>query len=707
MSNLAGLHDLSATKIASPGTWVLDTVALAANPTPPSYPTSVEMIVRLNSGYGSTGTIPVPEQYAAFAQKVANYVKGSRNCRRWIIGNEPNLPREWPDGRAILPSDYAACYRQCRAAIHALAGHEQDEVLVAASGPWNALFKYAGNDKGDWIKYFADVIAALGSEIDGFSIHAYTDGYNVAYVTSSQRMDAPFQDRRYHFRTYLDYVEAILDSLRAKPVYITEANGNGPWQAVGLMPAMLNEIDNYNKTGKSRIQCVIFYRFSHDDSYNIDGRDDVIKEYLVAVARGYTSPIALDTDKVKTMPDDTSPTSPAVPGRALPPRDISADFRRRVPTINLLPDTTTKPYYRLIKAEYVPDGARRFGPDHHILTEVLDENGKRQMGANVNFWWGSGFTNKPTDKPSGPYAVDYDMPNDGYSYGAKVNIDGFDSDSAFGMGLGTIEQPDWKIHVDYYLVFQKVMPTKQTPPPPSQPTQIAYVNAQSGANLRDTPKVGTVLVAVPYGEAVEVNGVQLVDAVPWKRVAYQGKLGWILGDLLSATKPAPPPITTPPTTQPSATLLWPVNGPISQRWGERPDFYQAKLNIPYHNGIDIAVPVGSPVVAAADGIVADAGTDATGYGLYCRLYLPAFRIHVFMGHLDAYLVKIGDQVRRGQVIARSGQSGMADGPHCHVEVRLGTQDAYALGTFGNGNGRVDPQAAYYLLGGSQLPGATK
>jgi hypothetical protein len=167
-------------------------------------------------------------------------------------------------------------------------------------------------------------------------------------------------------------------------------------------------------------------------------------------------------------------------------------------------------------------------------------------------------------------------------------------------------------------------------------------------------------------------------------------------------EPDPPPIL-PPLQPGTGHLIWPVSGPITQRWGENPDFYQQALGIPYHNGTDIGVPIGTEVVASGDGIIKWVDDDPQGYGVYCRLYVPAVRQHVVTAHLDRCVVQVGDEVRQGQVIAYSGNSGLSSGPHCHVETRAGTEHTYAQGTFGNSNGRADPQAVFWALGGTQEP----
>ncbi len=55
------------------------------------------VMVRINNGYGSAGTIPPPSRYAEFARRVANFVAASPGCRTWIIGNEMNHSQEWPE----------------------------------------------------------------------------------------------------------------------------------------------------------------------------------------------------------------------------------------------------------------------------------------------------------------------------------------------------------------------------------------------------------------------------------------------------------------------------------------------------------------------------------------------------------------------------------------------------------------------------------
>jgi murein DD-endopeptidase MepM/ murein hydrolase activator NlpD len=86
----------------------------------------------------------------------------------------------------------------------------------------------------------------------------------------------------------------------------------------------------------------------------------------------------------------------------------------------------------------------------------------------------------------------------------------------------------------------------------------------------------------------------------------------------------------------------------------------------YHTGIDYAVPVGTDVHAIASGTIVDANWGKSyGTQLVCQIDGG----WIIYAHLSAALVKPGDKVKAGQVIAKSGNTGNSSGPHLHVELR--------------------------------------
>lgn len=85
-----------------------------------------------------------------------------------------------------------------------------------------------------------------------------------------------------------------------------------------------------------------------------------------------------------------------------------------------------------------------------------------------------------------------------------------------------------------------------------------------------------------------------------------------------------------------------------------------------HYGIDIANSLGTPIVAAADGVVVEAGP-ASGFGLWVRIQHSDGTITVY-GHMDSFSVVEGQEVKAGEQIARMGNRGESTGTHLHFEV---------------------------------------
>lgn len=89
-----------------------------------------------------------------------------------------------------------------------------------------------------------------------------------------------------------------------------------------------------------------------------------------------------------------------------------------------------------------------------------------------------------------------------------------------------------------------------------------------------------------------------------------------------------------------------------------------------HAGVDIAGPIGTPVVAAKDGIVVTAGIRLSGYGQMVDIQHPDNTLTRY-AHASRVLVRVGQRVRQGEVIMARGCSGHCTGPHVHFEVRIG------------------------------------
>ena len=123
-----------------------------------------------------------------------------------------------------------------------------------------------------------------------------------------------------------------------------------------------------------------------------------------------------------------------------------------------------------------------------------------------------------------------------------------------------------------------------------------------------------------------------------------------------------------PHTMPS---IWPAAGYVSSPYGLRFNGTE------FHQGIDIAADMGAPIVATADGVVTAAGWNG-GYGNMVDVDHGGGIVTRY-GHASAVAVTVGQQVRRGEVIAYVGSTGRSTGPHVHYEVRVDGQPVNPAG----------------------------
>jgi murein DD-endopeptidase MepM/ murein hydrolase activator NlpD len=124
----------------------------------------------------------------------------------------------------------------------------------------------------------------------------------------------------------------------------------------------------------------------------------------------------------------------------------------------------------------------------------------------------------------------------------------------------------------------------------------------------------------------------------------------------------PPPrlaLAVPDFDNDTLPLRWPAEGPVVSTFGHR--------RSGWHGGIDIKAPLGTPVQAAAAGVVTAAGVE-TRYGLVVKIEHRAGFVTVY-AHNDVNLVEVGDRVDAGDLIALVGNTGRATTYHVHFEVR--------------------------------------
>ncbi len=120
-----------------------------------------------------------------------------------------------------------------------------------------------------------------------------------------------------------------------------------------------------------------------------------------------------------------------------------------------------------------------------------------------------------------------------------------------------------------------------------------------------------------------------------------------------------------PVAADSVKLRWPASGKIIAGFGGRPDGT-------HNDGVNLSVPLGTEVHAAENGVVAYAGSELKGYGNLVLLRHDNGWVTAY-AHNDELLVKRGDKVKRGQVIAKAGKTGSVDQPQVHFELRQGSR----------------------------------
>ena len=179
------------------------------------------------------------------------------------------------------------------------------------------------------------------------------------------------------------------------------------------------------------------------------------------------------------------------------------------------------------------------------------------------------------------------------------------------------------------------------------------------ADIRDTDSLAD---EVPE----QLDSRQLLAAAPLEPDAYRATPSLPTGQTVSPSMPLLPSSGEflPEAPERFNGYIWPTHGTFTSgygwRWGRM------------HRGIDVAGPVGTPIVAAAAGVVERSGWNSGGYGNMVDIRHPDGSMTRY-AHNHRNLVQQGQQVRQGQQIAEMGSTGFSTGPHLHFEVHLPNQ----------------------------------
>ncbi len=173
---------------------------------------------------------------------------------------------------------------------------------------------------------------------------------------------------------------------------------------------------------------------------------------------------------------------------------------------------------------------------------------------------------------------------------------------------------------------------------------------------------GSITIQVPPPETTAVTPPRsLVASAPIPADSYNPALRTPVGQTVSPELPSlsPPDMYLPDSPTQLNGFIWPTKGVLTsgygQRWGRM------------HKGIDIAAPVGTPIVAVAPGVVVSAGWNSGGYGNLVEIQHPDGSLTLY-AHNNRILVRRGQEVAQGQQISEMGSTGNSTGPHCHFEL---------------------------------------
>jgi len=301
--------------------WVTATIEVGDDPNPGGNFSEItgrghEVIVRLNYGYNCRGSIPPSWKWDSYATALGNYAANTPTARMFIIGNETNLPIEWPlseDPNArITPAQYADFFKKAYTAIKARRpdAHVLTQALApfAAFGPGTVCGLPHGSSPAYSADYHNQMLTAIlnrGIVPDGIAVHVNSRTYDLnRFAETSVLPDG--RTVAWSFNVHREWVDYTPQSLWSKPFYATETNGTWWWSnnqdpnnnyRAGWMQKAYQTINSYNTwaaaNGRPLYRTLNPYRWCQgcDAHFGINGsgfEGQIRSDYGAAVSQNYT-----------------------------------------------------------------------------------------------------------------------------------------------------------------------------------------------------------------------------------------------------------------------------------------------------------------------------------------------------------------------------------------------------------------------------------
>lgn len=665
------------------------------------------VIVRLNHGYRPAGTIPLSSQYDTFAQQCAQYVAGSQGAQIWIIGNETNLRSERPEfgtpqEETITPALLAQCFAKCRAAIKGLPGHGDDWVIPSPPGPWNNESPYAGNEAGDWVIYFRDLLnecIRLKALPDALALHTYTHEarMDAGLVENEDHFhDPPFTERHFQFRAYRDFLGVVPAALRNRPVLITESqhlpweDGNKQW-----IQRAYAEIDAWNAGSNHQpIQAFCLFRWEANSGDNeqagwsISDRRGLQDDLRAALGNEY---------RVRWLDAGVKPepVKPAQPGKPEQPKPEQP--KPPQPTPGLLP---------LAKVRWFTEEAVR-------KLEAGDDAGAREiLTGTVSPWFYASYPQHAGDLPNAQAhttarwfseeatrLIEAGKRDEARTTLLEHVLAWLSSPGPGEMGILSVEMPGRK--------RRKTTKAKRTTKKARKTTGVSFeVGAEEEPAPAATAETALRDVLVPAGDQHQLLPFNR-EAALQKRMFADGlvpnsaEFNITVGDVTYVAQRAEHLLTGQvrvyyaPTTNfgdvrfvmrgAASALNTPFKGGnrITQEFGERPEYYQ-QFHFAGHEGVDMVPRDGDrDVYCIEDGeIITDVDIPgdpkSNAYGIHVEVFSAENRRAWKYCHLSENRVTAHQLVKRGDILGRMGGTGNVKGDHLHLNLKLLTDKSMPL-----------------------------
>lgn len=518
---LHGIHDIGGEHLHGdkPG-WTLDTVEVGLDPHAQGHhytdidKQGIGVIVRLNHGYGSSGTIPLPDKYEEFAAACASFAATSTGVEWYIIGNEPNGEWERPNGVIITAAQYARCFAMCRNAIKQAV--PSVGVMHAAIGPYHA-------NPTVWYHYLAEVLERIEDNggCDGINLHAYTRSMNPDEITSNADMGGILKETYSGFWTYRDAFEQVPASMLDLPAFITEFDAYHDWQDqnTGVITAMYDDVHHWNSFAgqQPKIVAALCFRWLGPPDVNnafdweMRNKPELLKDFVNAVTIGYKSPI---------FASEPTPVPPSKPSEVFIPSagtggqpmqaDIDPRLKNRGVVVTEIPSTDPDEFlWKLVSARYFNEAESQ--GRHHVYVERIDENGRPLPGMAFTLKGQGSTTPGVTNDRRGFDAANVPMWASEGKNGYTLLVNSGDSVSGIGMGEDTPNGFNAGAHTSQLYTYQRkrsgAAPTPVPVPPSQQPSSVpTLVHPVADPRFR--------IITQEFGARPEVYSQFKIDGVP-------------------------------------------------------------------------------------------------------------------------------------------------------------------------------------------------